>query len=235
MTSTANVRDNPGAPASCLVWGPWNAFITSLKSSPSGSTASSVAPTSSLTRSTTLVDKRPSTMTAPSRSIPARTSSGSADASKRSRCGPVTLIGLRPVVVPPSAAPFPLRDRRHASQVADRSWQIQHLHHVQQQRLVSAHHADVGLGRDQRSLGAGLGPHQTAPRVYLGRDRNGGEEPELLGAVVDGAALSGDAHSLCPERGEQAQREEAVGDRAAERTVPLRSLDVGVDPLVVAG
>src|SRR5689334_8387268 len=36
-------------------------------------------------------------------------------------------------------------------------------------------------------------------------------------------------------RGQQAQREEAVRDRSAERALALRALDVDVDPLVIAG
>ena len=83
ITSTAKVRDSPGAPASCLVKGPWKAFITSLNSFSSGSTASRVAPTSSFTRATTPEERRRSTITAPSRSMAATMTSGSADESNR--------------------------------------------------------------------------------------------------------------------------------------------------------
>src|SRR5215210_31320 len=63
---------------------------------------------------------------------------------------------------------------------------------------------------------------------------DGGGKPHLSKSVVDGHCHRVNLDQLGQEDGEQRKGKEAVGDSSAERT-PLRSLDVDVNPLPVAG
>ena len=65
-------------------------------------------------------------------------------------------------------------------------------------------------------------------------DLDRGGEADLVQAVVDLGGDALDVEQLAPERDDEREREEAVGDRGAEGAV-LGALGVHVDPLVVVG
>src|SRR5690606_6630899 len=92
------------------------------------------------------------------------------------------------------------------------------------------HAVDVELVA-ARDLGDG-GERRAEPHAASRGDRRG--EPHLVEAVVDEGGRVGDDEKLRAQRDEQGEREEPVGDGAAERGV-LRPVRVDVDVLVVAG
>src|SRR5437762_11731774 len=95
---------------------------------------------------------------------------------------------------------------------------------------------DVDLLRDVRALGRGLDAHQARAGVDLRARAHRAHEAELVGAVVGRVAVAGELPAGAPVQArEDAQRQEAVRDRAAERALPLGALHVEVDPLVVPG
>src|SRR5437762_12084234 len=95
---------------------------------------------------------------------------------------------------------------------------------------------DVDLLRDLRALGLGLDAHQARAGVDLRARAHRAHEAELVGAVVGRVAVAGELPAGAPVQArEDAQRQEAVRDRAAERALPLGALHVEVDPLVVPG
>jgi hypothetical protein len=89
-------------------------------------------------------------------------------------------------------------------------------HHLPPAAALLVDGDDLGLGAD------------------LGVDRDRGRKADLVPAVVDteGEAAGGD--QLLAEAVDERERQVAVSDRRAEGTFPLSSLDVDVDPLVVA-
>jgi acyl-CoA dehydrogenase len=71
-------------------------------------------------------------------------------------------------------------------------------------------------------------------RSDLRADLDRRDEPHLVVAVVDGESHALDAVELMREVREQREREQAVRDRATERSV-CRTIGIDVDPLVVVG
>src|SRR5215217_4639540 len=72
-----------------------------------------------------------------------------------------------------------------------------------------------------------------APDPAAGRDRR--READLVPAVVHAELEAGRLEQLRPEAVDHRQRAVAVRDRRAEGAVGLGTLDIDVDPLVVAG
>src|SRR5207247_4208257 len=113
---------------------------------------------------------------------------------------------------------------------------VEHHHLVDERWPVLAHHVDVDLLGELRALG---------PRLYTDEARAGvdsrpgadrAHETELVGPIVGRVPVASELPGGAPVQArEEAQGEEAVRDRAAERALPLGALDVDVDPLVVPG
>src|SRR5882724_9555602 len=113
---------------------------------------------------------------------------------------------------------------------------IEHHHLVDERGPVLADHMDVDLLGELRALGLGLDAHQARAGVDLRARAHRAHEAELVGAVVGRVPVAGELPAGAPVQArEEAQRQEAVRDRAAERALPLGALHVEVDPLVVPG
>mgnify|MGYP006199460479 CR=1 FL=1 len=138
-----------------------------------------------------------------------------------------------------AARPEPITDRALGQQVLDRVVAM-----LINEAADAVRHRALGeparLGRaagrphrrsDPRELPCDPGPEESGGRPP-GADRDRGGEPHLLQPVVEPRARRLEAEDLRGEVREQAQGEEPVGDRGAERPRGGR-LDVDVDPLVV--
>src|SRR5215212_4035340 len=118
-------------------------------------------------------------------------------------------------------------------------------------RWDSDQHAADGLGHAGGLLGAfhldgpALGDLPPAVADLVDRDnlhactdfgsaRHRSREAHLVPAVVDPELEAAGSKHVLSKAVDQGQREVAVGDRAPERALLLRTLDVDVDPLVVA-
>src|SRR5271156_4636563 len=70
----------------------------------------------------------------------------------------------------------------------------------------------------------------------LGARRHGRDEAEFVRAVVDYIAITDNLVSRIDfQSWDQTQRQKPVCDRPLERALALRSLDINVNPLMVAG
>src|SRR5436309_551854 len=113
---------------------------------------------------------------------------------------------------------------------------VEHHHLVDERGPVLADHMDVDLLGELRALGLGLDAHQARAGVDLRARAHRAHEAELVGAVVGRVPVAGELPAGAPVQArEEAQRQEAVRDRAAERALPFGALHVDVDPLVVPG
>src|SRR3989442_8792833 len=113
---------------------------------------------------------------------------------------------------------------------------VEHYHLVDERGPILAGHMDVDLLGDLRALGLGLDAQQARAGVDLRAHAHRAHEAELVGAIVGRVPVAGELPAGAPVQArEEAQRQEAVRDRAAERALPLGALHVDVDPLVVAG
>src|SRR5262249_38396413 len=84
------------------------------------------------------------------------------------------------------------------------------------------------------ALRIGGGEARSQTHACTGLDRS--NKPGFVQAVVEGrGSIWWNDAELHDHRREQRQTEVAVGDRAAEWTLALRSLDIDMDPLAVAG
>src|SRR5260370_13167045 len=94
----------------------------------------------------------------------------------------------------------------------------------------------LGLAREHRALRPRLDRDQSRARMNLRPGRHRRDEPQFVRAIVHHVAKAADRPLFgCLERRQQAEREKPMRDRPTKWTLFFGSLDVDMNPLMVAG
>ena len=89
-----------------------------------------------------------------------------------------------------------------------------------------------GFAGEERARALGFGLKQTRTCVQCRRNWHRRKEPKLVGAVVHTVRHTLEVNRELDDRGHQAEREETMRNRAAERA-GIRPLYIDMNPLVV--